>query len=131
MARLPGKASALQVAGADVVGVKNISLKYSGDAVDVTGMDSSGLRVFIAGLTSWGISASGVWDTGETKFLGATPAIGPGVSAACVFELSQTANNLYSGTGIITDFSSSSSVDGSVEWSIEIQGSGALTEPTA
>lgn len=132
--RLSGKAGSVSLGTtpATVVGVTNWSLTYTGEALESTGMDSSGVKTYIPGLTGWSGSCSGHWDTAEAKFVGETPGIRPGAAAATAsLLLSATGGNLYSGSAIITSFGVTAAVDGLVDFTIEFQGTGALTEPTA
>ncbi len=134
MARLSGKTGtvSLGTTPATVLGITNWNLTYTADVPETTGMDSSGLKTYIPGLVGWSGSCAGHWDTSEGKFVGATPGIIPGATAAtATLALSATGGNSYSGSAIVTSFGVSSSVDGTVDFTIDFQGTGALTEPTA
>lgn len=120
MARLSGKGGSLSIGGAAVLGVTSWEIDYKGEAVDVTGMDSSGAKAFVGGLTEWSFSCEGNLESGATL---PTPAASVALSAV---DSADTGYNTYTGTMIITGVKPTTSVDGAVKYSITAQGTGAL-----
>lgn len=136
MARLHGQSGQFKedVTGgtpAVVVGITNWNIDVKGSADDATGMDSSGKKAFIAGLTEWSGSLSGMWDTTETDIIDA-PILNAGATLDVEFwETADAGDTHYNGTVIVTSFKPEVAVDGVVKLSVDFQGSGALTYPTA
>ena len=122
MARFSGKAGAVNVAAADVNGIKSWTLDYVYDALEGTGFDSSGHRVYTPGLDGWSGSFEGFKDAAPLTI---------GTEVALVLEETQTATQKFSGQAIITGLHPSVSVDGIVSYSYDFQGTGALTIATA
>ena len=122
MARVSGKTGSIQVYGATVTGIRNWSLDHTFEMLDVTGFDSSGRRQFIAGVETWNGNFAGQKD-------GAPIAIG--TSGTVGLTESTTANQIWTGTVLISGRHSTVAVDGVVEYSYDFQGTGALTPPTA
>ncbi len=121
MARLSGKGGSVSIGG-NIAGVTSWEIDYKGDAVDVTGMDSSGAKAFIAGLTEWSGSCEGFLESGATLPLPAA-ASNPSVSLVDSGDLGA---NTYTGDVIVTGVKYSTSVDGAAKFSITFQGTGAL-----
>ena len=122
MARLSGKAGAVNVATADVAGIKSWTLDYSYDALEGTGFDSSGHRVYTVGIDGW----SGTFE----GFKNAAP-LTIGSEIALMLKESATTTQKFSGQAIITDFSANNAVDGLTEYSYTYQGTGELIIATA
>jgi len=120
MARLSGKGGSASVGGAAVLGVTSWEIDYKGEAVDVTGMDSSGAKQFVGGLTEWSGTIDGNLESGATL---PTPAASVAVA---LVDSADTGYNTYSGTAIVTGVKPSTSVEGAVKYSITFQGTGAL-----
>jgi predicted secreted protein len=121
MARLAGTAGQVTVAAGEVTGIKSWSVDYVADALEGTGFDSSGNRVYTAGLKGWSGSFEGYKN-------GAPTAIGTEI--ALELKESATATQKHTGQAIITGFHASASVDGLVTYSYDFQGTGAFTVAT-
>ena len=121
MARLSGKAGAVNVATADVAGIKSWTLDYSYDALEGTGFDSSGHRAYTVGIDGW----SGTFE----GFKNAAP-LTIGSEVALILEESETTTQRFYGQAIITDFSANNAVDGLVEYSYTYQGTDLLNIAT-
>jgi len=119
MARLHGKAGSVTFAGGSVtgVGITSWTIDYKSAADETTGMDSSGAKTFIAGLTEWSGSFSGYYDTGK---------IAAGTTGSATFYLVAAGAN-YAGTIIVTSFKVDTSVDGPIKITCDFQGTGTLT----
>jgi len=135
MARLAGQSGQFKVdttggTPAVVLAVTNFTVNTTGAVPEVTGMDSSCWQAFVSGLKGWTISASAHWDTAESKTLGATPVISVGATLDFEGVLHSSHTNLtFSGTCIVTGVTPEVSVDGSVDYTIEAQGTSSLTFP--
>ena len=100
-----------------VSGVKSWSLDSVTDALEVTDMDDSGARAYIAGCSGWSGSFEGNKD-------GAPLSIGTEVRLA--LAESQTSGQCWLGLAIITGVSPASSFDAVVGYAYSFQGSEAL-----
>lgn len=122
MGRVSGKTGYIQVYGATVTGIKNWSMEHTFTMLDVTGFDSSGHKNYIAGVDDWKGSFSGFKD-GVVLAIGTSGTIG--------LVESTTANQLWTGTVIVSGRKPTVAVDGVVEYSYDFQGINVLTPPTA
>jgi len=109
----------------EVLGITAWSLDYKGAADEQTGMDSSGNKTFLAGLTEWSGSFNGFWDSDETDILGDPPLLNVSDTIELVLEL--TTGVTYAGDAIVTGFKPEVSVDGVAKMSVEFQGTSTLT----
>ena len=139
MARYAGYGADVGVAASlgvplNLLGATNWTLDVTGDVPDVTGMDSSGARQFLAGLTAWSGSCDGHVDSAEVDFFqtaGPTaPLARPGQQLALGLWILAGGTKKYTGEGICTGFTPKVAVDGAVDWTLSFQGTGALTYPT-
>lgn len=111
-----------------VAAVRNFSVDITSDTIETTtmGLDQ---RTYVKGLSSWSGSADIYFDgTNYAAIPGLNPS-GVLVGAAPItveFYLDGTTNK-FAGEAIITGFTVNSSMDGMVEASISIQGSGICT----
>lgn len=123
MARFAGKGGTATFGGSAVFACKDWECDYKGDAIDVTGMDSSGAKEFIAGLTEWSATVNGF-------ATGALSTIVPGTTVALVLRGAAAADGdvpNWTGSAIVTGLKVSTAVDGAVEVGCTLQGTGALT----
>jgi len=109
--------------GSSVTGAKNWTVSYDGDVVETTDYADAGVKAYIAGGTGWTA-------TYEVNKDGAPPHAMHS-SNSYTFKESATANQTWVGTGIVTNIGSSAPIDGLVVYTYSVQGSGALTIPTA
>lgn len=121
MARLAGKAGDVLVATVTAGAIKSWSLDQTVEALETTGMDSSGLKVYIPGLSGW----SGSFECHKN---GAPLTIGTEI--ALVLEESETATQKHTGQAIITGLGVKTDVAGVVMYSYNFQGTAALTIAT-
>ena len=121
MARLSGKAGEVNVAAAAVGGMKSWTLDYTYDALEGTGFDSSGHRVYTVGLDGWSGSFEGNKDSAPLTI---------GTEVALILKESATATQKWSGQAIITGSHPATAVDGLVTYAYDFQGTGALTIAT-
>ena len=137
MARLAGKNGAVKIvatggAVAEICDVTGWKATVNTATIDTTGMCENGVSTFIAGPTTHTVSISAKWEQTETDLVGSPPAIVSGTIVDYDLYPDDTLTNLHwDGTGIVTSFSVDCPYDGLLTWEMEIQGSGALTPPTA
>lgn len=118
MAKVHGKGGSLTCTNL-TAGINEWSLDISGEAVDVTDFSDAGVKAFIAGLKEWKGSASGFWDAANTVAVN-------DVITSPVFTY--TTGKYYTGaSAIVTNIKTGASITGVCPFSIEFQGSGALT----
>lgn len=123
MARFSGKTGSFSTSST-YIGVESMDIDYKGDAIDVTGMDSSGAKAFIAGLTEWSAEVTGFVN-------GAISSLVPGTTVtAGVWSTGSTGAPKFTGSGIITGLKVNSTVAGAVNVTVSVQGSGVLTVGT-
>ena len=132
MPHYAGKGGAVWADAVAVAGVSNWELTYSGDALESTGFDDSGLRNYIAGLSGWSASFDAHWDSAQMPNTN-PPDLNPGSIITVIFYLYYNAvpatAKFYTGSVVITEISVTTPVDGIVDYSISAQGTGALTLP--
>ena len=127
MAKLAGKLASVDIAGSEIVGFSSWSLNTSADAIDTTGFTNDGVKEFIAGCTSWNGSIEGsAADQAADLFIGAG-GLRPG--ATITVKLFINATKFYTGSAIVTSMNPSTDVNDAVKWSVNFQGTGALTYP--
>jgi len=107
---------------AAVAGIKSWTLDYVQDALETTDFGDSGVRTYIAGLSGWSATFEGYKD-GAPK--------GLGTQALIEFRESTDTTQKWTGAGLITGIHPGLSVDGIASISYDLQGTGALTPPTA
>ena len=115
-----------------VASVRNFSVDVTSDTIETTTMGVDA-RTYLSGLSSWSGSADIYFDSanytgGASAIAALNPtaiAVGAGTVTAEFFL--DGSSSKFSGECIITGFSVSSSMDGMVEASISLQGSGAVT----
>ncbi len=125
MARLSGKAGSVKADAtivALVYGVTSWELDYKGEAVDVTGMDSSGAKAFIGSLTEGTISFECFEDTDHPL----NTDILPGLTILWEFRYASGDTSAWHGSAIVTDLKPTVSVDGAVKWSVNAQCTGTF-----
>ena len=127
MAVISGRAGMVGT-GSDVAGIKSWTLDYTVDILDTTdfadGAATNAARTFVPGLSTWSGSFTGFKD-GAPQGLGFTTAI------TLTLEESETATQKYSGSAWITGQHITTSVDGTVDYTYDFQGTSELTEATA
>jgi len=124
MARLKGSGGNVKYGAgpSTAAGIRSWTLDYTMNVEDVTGFDSSGHKEFLPTIDEWSGSFEGFKD-------GAPISIGTEV--ALELEESSTANQEWTGQGIITAVHANVAVDGVVTYSYDFQGTGALTPASA
>jgi len=120
--RVVGYAGGVTIAGGSAMaGIKSWKVDYTFDALEGTGFDSSGAKVYTSGLKGWSGSFEGYKD-------GAPLTIGTEI--ALVLKESATDTQKYNGQAIVTGLHPSVSVDGLAVVSYDFQGTAGLTIAT-
>lgn len=125
MATHKGSEGIIKVGVNTVAEVKSYSIEETGDTVETTSMGDTA-RTFSPTLTSWTASVDVFWDETDTTGQGALT-IGSEVTLNVYPEGADTNDAYYTGSAIVTGVSISASFDGTVDASISLQGTGALT----
>lgn len=131
MARFSGKAGSVNLGGA-IAGITKWDVDAKADAPEVSGMDSAGVKEFIAGLTEWSGSFEGYCTGSPAAFKPGTTfttftLASSGTTGAPKFTADATAP---AGALIITGLKITTEVKGVVQFSVTFQGSGNLSYGT-
>ena len=118
----------IKVGSNAVAEVTGFSIEYNSDTVEDTVIGDTA-RTYIATLKSFTASLDAFWDETDTNGQGALT-IGSSVTFAVYPEGDQTGDTYYTGSGIITGRTISSSTGEMITASFTVQGSGDLTETT-
>lgn len=106
------------------------SYSYSETAGTIeTSTLSATAKTYKAGQTTWTGSCDVFLDEDDAGQDALT--VGSEVTMNFYFEGATTGDTYHTGTAIVTEISRSAAIDGMVEASISLQGTGALTESTA
>ena len=126
MASLTGNDGQVSVGGVALLATRNFSVDTTADTIETSTMGTD-VRTYVKGMSSWSGSADVYFDTSETPPALTAGLVG-GAAVAVKFYLLQDATNdfVFTGNGIITGYSVKSSMDGLVEATISIQGTGAV-----
>ena len=138
MAEISGKNGSVKICAADGVeaelcNVTNWKITETAGTIDTTGMCDNGVQTFIAGPVAYTASISGKWESTEADLIGSPPTIRAGVLVDFELYADDSLTN-FKWTGedaIITSYSVDCPYDGLLTFELEVQGSGALTKPTA
>ena len=125
MASVSGKAGVVTVGGTTVLKVTAWEATPTCDVLDDTGMSDAGVGAYLAGITRWTCRFDVHFQTTQTPYV--TLALTAGTSVAVVLKTDATPSQQLSGTVIISSIPMRSEVAGLVTWSLEGQGTGALT----
>jgi predicted secreted protein len=128
MATHIGRDGVVKVGASDVAEVRSFSINQTADTVEDTTMGDTA-RTRLVTLTSFDGSLDVFWDETDTNGQVAL-GVGSNVTLALYPEGDSAGDTYYSGTANVTGVSISTSVDGMVEASITVEGSGALTTTT-
>ena len=128
MATHIGRDGVVKVGANDVAEVRSFSINQTADTVEDTTMGDTA-RTRLVTLTSFDGSLDVFWDETDTNGQVAL-GVGSNVTLALYPEGDGAGDTYYSGTANVTGVSISTSVDGMVEASITVEGSGALTTTT-
>ncbi|MGA9651869.1 phage tail tube protein [Pedobacter sp.] len=135
MAYFNGTEFKASVAGKNIAKTRDLNVDISVATIDVSNRDSLGWKEIIGGQKSWKASITGVVDYVEgasesgVKTLKTLALLRTAVAIEMGNETTGSQN--YTGNGIITNCSTSAPYEGEVEYTLEIEGSGAIVLSTA
>lgn len=118
----------IKVGSNAVAEVTGFSIEYTSDTVEDTVIGDTA-RTYIPTLKSFTASLDAFWDETDTNGQGALT-VGTSVTFAVYPEGDTTGDTYYTGSGIITGRTISSSTGEMITASFTVQGSGDLTETT-
>ena len=118
----------IKVGSDSVAEITGYSLEYTSDTVEDTAIGDSA-RTYIPTLKSFTASLDAFWDETDTNGQGALT-VGTSITFSIYPEGETTGDTYYTGTGIITGRTITSSVGEMITASFSVQGSGDLTETT-
>ena len=118
----------IKVGSNAVAEVTGFSIEYNSDTVEDTVIGDTA-RTYIPTLKSFTASLDAFWDETDTNGQGALT-VGTSVTFAVYPEGDTTGDTYYTGSGIITGRTISSSTGEMITASFTVQGSGDLTETT-
>jgi len=127
-----GKSGGFYIGVNKVAEIKNWSLDVGADMMDSTNFDSNGWKEFIAGLKEWSASAEGNYKINadangqkaiQDAWLAGTP-LSIELRVGATFPK-------YTGSALVSSMPIEVAVDGIVGFSVELQGTGALTYAAA
>lgn len=118
----------IKVGSNAVAEVTGFSIEYNSDTVEDTVIGDTA-RTYIPTLKSFTASLDAFWDETDTNGQGALT-VGSSVTFAVYPEGDTTGDTYYTGSGIITGRTISSSTGEMITASFTVQGSGDLTETT-
>ena len=111
---------------------QNVSLSYNVDTIDVTNKDSGGNRTLLGGTKSYSLSADGLMDfvsAGTTTDVDELFTSARNRDAVTfTFALATPAGYTYTGSGFITSLEISGGTEDAPTYSVQIEGSGDLTQ---
>ncbi len=121
MAEVVGKNARIYMGKVRLDGMRDWTIDYTADTVEVTDFGDAGVKQFLATLTGWSGSFNGFGQPGwagaaavGTKYLGS-------------FFISASTGSSYTGSVLITGASPGVAVDGAAMVSYTFQGTGAIT----
>ena len=132
MSKLDGKKILLQIGGVTVVGQISGSLGMAADMLDATTKDSTdGAKEYIGGETGWTCSIEGLYDPAAAE--GVSEAIGylkAGTSLTVKYGQTGSGETYFGGSALISGVTLDGPKNDLSSYSIELQGTGVLTEAT-
>lgn len=121
MAEVVGKNARMYMGRVRIDGIRDWTIDYTVDTVEVTDFGDAGVKQFLANLSGWSGSFNGFGQPGWTAHaLAGTKYLGS-------FFISASTGSSYTGSVLITGASPSVAVDGAAVVSYTFQGTGALT----
>lgn len=129
MATHTAASGVIQVGSNAVAEITGYSISYTSDTVEDTVIGDTA-RTYIPTLKSYSASLDAFWDP-ETASNQDDLVVGTTITFSIYPEGTSTGSKYYTGSGIITDRSVSTSTGEMITASFSIQGTGDLTEATA
>jgi hypothetical protein len=127
MANHNGSEGLVKIGAATVGELRSYSISETAGTIEDTTLGDSA-KTYKAGQTTWSGSCDAFWDEADAGQTAITAAAS--ITLNFYPEGDTTGDTYASGTALVTEISTSSSIDGMVEVSFSFQGSGALTWST-
>lgn len=124
---ITGKGGNLKIGAVTVSQMSSWKLDIDIELKDATNFASNGWKEQIAGLKGWSGSSDGTWNviTDTTGQKALQDALLAGTTVAIEFNINGT--NKYSGSAFVKKISVDEPVDDVVKFSVDLEGTGALT----
>ena len=129
MARIAGYSGVVTFDTHPYAGVTEWTLDIEDDMPDATGMDSAGWKEYIPGLKGWNATVALKYDDDDEAYFESGDDMNVGKEAVLIL-LTATGELSYTGTAIVKRVTPTVRVDGEVEFTIQLTGTGALTYPS-
>jgi predicted secreted protein len=128
MANHTGSEGLVKIGAVTLGELRSYNYSQTASTIEDTVLTDSA-KTYKAGQTTWSGSCDVFWDEADSGQDALT--IGAEVTMNFYPEGDTAGDTYMTGTAIVTEISVSAAIDGMVEASISLQGSGALTEATA
>lgn len=128
MAVTKGTSGVVKIGTTTIGEVKSYSIDHTANTIDTTQLSDTA-TTYVGGNTTFSGSADVFWDPDDSGQSAAV--IGSTVTLNLYPEGTGSGAAYYTGSVVITGFSRTASVDGTVDATISFQGSGALAETSA
>lgn len=128
MANHKGSEGTVHIGTDAIAEIKSYSISESMNVIEDTNIGDTA-KTYQSGTTEWDGSVDVFWDETDTAQIALTN--GASVTIKFYPEGATTGDKYYSGTALVTGISKSASVDGMVDASYTLKGTGALTLATA
>ena len=128
MANHTGSEGTVHVGTDAISEIKSYSINESMNVIDDSNIGDTA-KTFVVGSTEWDGSVDTFFDELDTAQIALTS--GASVTIKFYPEGTTTGDKYYTGTALVTGISRSASIDGMVDASYSLKGTGALTLATA
>jgi len=132
MAKLNGTLMVLKQSTTTLVGQIDSSMSLSADMLDATTKDSTAkAKEYIPGETGWTMSVSGLYDPAASvggDVSGAITALKAGTTWTVKYGQTTTDDNYWTGSALLMGVTLNGPKNDLASYSIELQGTGVLTE---
>jgi hypothetical protein len=128
MASHKGSEGTVHIGTDAIAEIKSYSVNETMNVIEDTNIGDTA-KTFQSGSTEWDGSVDVFWDETDTAQIALTS--GASVTVKFYPEGATTGDKYYTGTALVTGISRSASIDGMVDASYSLKGTGALTLATA
>ena len=128
MANHKGSEGTVKVGANAYSEIRSWSLSEEAETIEDTTMGDAA-RTYQVGLKTWSANVTCYWDETDTNGQVAC-AVGNSITLNLYPEGATSADTYYTGTGIVTSTEKSAELDGMVEISFDVTGTGALSTAT-
>lgn len=108
-------------------GQKDATLTVDADTIDATTKDEGDWRVYLSGLKTWSVSCDGLYVDGDAAQQALINSFYTGTPVEIKMAKSGTGAFTASGQAIVTHLEIAAAMEDAVTFSVEFQGTGALT----